>query len=216
MEGLRRRGGLLPAQRLGHRAHQGAVHRERETALAAALDQSRYRDQVDPAIQAAQTANVIATWALIVAIAAAIFTGWQALTMHLERQHTRTASLVMPVAAPGAPRTIKNEGGSAAHGVQVLVWGVPTTPWSRWRVHRSLSIDKTPHIGDAITGGHVRGSIPAGETVTIEGFGPRAEMFGPPSEVLGVARNLEVLHSPAYVRWRDTRGKLRHRWIDIR
>ncbi len=43
--------------------------------------------------------------------------------MYLERQHTRTASLVMPVAGPGEPRTIKKKVGSAAHGVQVLVWG---------------------------------------------------------------------------------------------
>ena len=180
-------------------------------------------------ITPAETANTIsslalgvAAAALLVSIFAAGFTGWQAVTMHLERTRPRPAALVLPPAEPGKPRTIKNEGGSAAHSVQVFVWGTPTNRRMRRGAYRIVNSNppaepaKYRFPGEPVTAGQVRGSIPAGETVVIEGYGPRKEIFDPPKGIPGVASHLEILYGPALAFWTDSRGKRRHAWIEIR
>jgi hypothetical protein len=175
-------------------------------------------------VNAPETANALAGWALVISLIAvgisliaAGFAGWQAITAHLDRTRPRPAALVMPRAKPGKVRTIHNEGGSAAHAVKLLIWGSPSSALDRREAVWKLKRGKTPErMGEPITGGKVAGSIPAGATVPIEGFGPRGEMFGPPDGTPGVATNLEVLYSPALAYWTDTRGKPQRAWIEIR
>lgn len=173
-------------------------------------------DPVEQAAQAAQAANTIATWALVVSVLAALFTGWQALTTHLEHRRARSAALVMPRAEPGTPRTIKNEGGSAAHSVHIYVWGVPMGSARRRRhILRRMRRNQRPRIGEPVTGGKVSGSLPAGETAPIDGIGPQAAMFGPLGGGPGRS-GLDILYSPGLATWVDRRGKQRLAWIEIR
>jgi hypothetical protein len=172
----------------------------------------------------AETANVIASWALgvsilaaMVALIAAAFAGWQAVTMHLERTKRRRAALVLLPAKPGKPRTITNEGGSAAHAIRLLVWGTPSTPRKRREAVRRLARNQTPkRMGEPIAGGKVRGSLAAGAVARLEGFGPHAEMFGPPNPVPGVSSGIDILYRPALAYWTDSRGKQLREWIEIR
>jgi hypothetical protein len=159
---------------------------------------------------------LLAWIAIVVAVAAAGFTGWQAWTMHLQRTQPPPASLVLPPAYPAEPRRIMNEGGSAAHSIQVFVWGVPSTRRSRRDAVRQLARERTPELlGAPITGGKVAGSLPAQTSAAIIGFGPQAAMFGPPDERPGTS-GLDLLYSPALAYWTDSRGRRRHAWIELR
>jgi hypothetical protein len=171
-----------------------------------------------------ESAKLLAQWSLVVAIFAAVvsllaagFAGWQAVTAHLDRTRPRPAALVLPPAKQGEPRTIKNEGGSAAHSVHIVVWGTPSTRWKRREAVRALlrGESRAPRLlGEPIAGGRVNGSLPAGETTVIDGFGPGGEMFGPPAKI-GVG-GIDLMYSPALATWKDFEGKARHAWIQIR
>lgn len=173
---------------------------------------------------AAETANHIAELALIVsslaaffALLAAAFTAWQAITMHLERTKPRPAAFAFLPATQGQPRLIKNEGGSAAHSIKVLAWGVPLTRKDRRTALRIVRDDVNRHYGspgEPITGAVVDGSLAAGERAPLRGVGSQAEMMGPPRQN-GVG-GLDLMYSPALVCWQDGENRQRHDWVPLR
>ncbi|WP_156153113.1 hypothetical protein [Microbacterium oxydans] len=173
---------------------------------------------------AAETANHIAELALVVsslaaffALLAAAFTGWQAIILHLERTKPRPAAFAFLPAAQGQPRLIKNEGGSAAHSIQVFAWGVPLARKDRraaLRIVRNGVKRRYESPGEPITGAVVDGSLAAGEHAPLRGTGPRAEMVGPPRQH-GVG-GLDLMYSPALVCWQDGENRQRHDWVPLR
>lgn len=176
------------------------------------------------ATQAADTANTIATSALIVAViaaafslAAAIFTGWQAVTAHLARTRLPPAIWIFLPADNGEARLLRNDGGSPAHDVRVFVWGHPLSKRGRREAaaHFKTKKDHAPKLlGEPVTGARIKGTMAIGEAAPLEGVGPRREMFAPKQANRG--SGVDILYTPALVLWTDYRGKKQAQWVETR
>lgn len=173
----------------------------------------------------ADTANTIATWALIVAIGAgavsiiaAGFTGWQAWTAHLERTRPRPAawSFEYPTESDVylSPWKIHNTGGSAASDVSVEIKMAVDVPEKAQRpVFRATAVIH-PGTSAVLVGseGRVDPRVDWVFNPKLDGTAQytRADASNAPE-----APPLKLIEGRAIVRWRDWSGRERAQHVAL-
>jgi hypothetical protein len=145
-----------------------------------------------------QVALVLSIVALGVSVVAAVFTGWQAVTAHLQRTRPRGASFTLAKPARiGEDWRLTNTGGSTATDIRFTV--VYLRPPGKEPYSASVVGPVNPDQTVLVPGSHSR-SLPTGLFV--------------PADTPGHLRSAEVhergnpaLRRRARVQWRDFRGR---------